>query len=125
MAITYNWSLGHISAKKAFTDKNGNFRENVIKSVELIFTGVHKYIQEIDGEEQEKETIQSKGIVVDFNIIDLSSFQDYTELNKEIVFNWAFSRLTDREKLSTENAVKMMLNDYKSESNLIKIEIND
>jgi hypothetical protein len=125
MAATYNWSVGFINAKKAFTDKHGNFRENVIKSVELIFTGIDKYIEEVDGEEKEKERKESKSVVVNFELFDLSSFQDYTELNKETILIWALDKINPMEKLDTENFVKNLFKEFNFESNLINIEIND
>jgi hypothetical protein len=125
MAATYNWSVGFINAKKAFTDKYGNFRENVIKSVELIYTGADTYIEEVDGEEQEKERKESKSVIVNFELFDLSSFQDYTELNKETILNWALDKINPMEKLDTENFVKNLFKEFNFESNLINIEIND
>ncbi len=113
MAATYKWSLGFVSAKKAFTDKNGIERTNVIKSVQLIFEGV-------EGKRKE-----SKDTIVYFELIDLSSFQDYTELSKEIVLTWALEKLDDRDKVEIENFVKSLFGDYNPEFNLINIELND
>lgn len=120
MAATYNWELGFIIGKKAFTDKNGILRENVIKSVELIFKGKETYIQE----EEEKTREESKTIIVNFDLFDLSSFQDYTQLNKETILNWALSKTHPMEKASIENFVKGLF-ESNIESNLIQIQIND
>lgn len=120
MAATYNWELGFIVGKKAFTDKNGILRENVIKSVELIFKGEEIYIEE----EEEKTRKESKSIVVNFDLFDLSSFQDYTQINKETVLNWGLSKMHPMEKASIENFVKGLF-ETNEESNLIEIQIND
>ena len=113
MAAIYKWSVGNIVAKKSFTDKYGNLRENVIKSVQLIYEGV---------EEERKEY---KEIIVNFPLFDLSSFQDYTQLNKEIVLDWALNKLTQREKSEVESFVKGLFEESDTESNTINIEIDD
>lgn len=120
MAATYNWKLGIISGKKSFTDKNGIVRENVIKSVELTFEGVETVL--VDGKEQEKK--QSRSKVVFFDLFDLSLFQDYTQLDKETVLNWALNTMHPKEKKSIEDQVKIYF-EYDQESNSIQLEIND
>jgi hypothetical protein len=113
MAATYKWSVGKIFAKKSFTDKNGNLRENVIKSVELIYEGV---------EEERKE---SREIIVSFPLFDLSSFQDYTQLNKEVILDWSLNKLSQREKSDVEGFVKGLFEESNNESNITNIEIDD
>lgn len=121
MAATYRWFVDNIRAKKAFTDKHGNLRENVIKSVVLVFEGTDTYI----FEEEEKERKESKEIVVNFELFDLSSFQDYTQLSKEVVLDWALSKLSQREKADVEGFVKGLFEEPNAESNITNIEINE
>lgn len=119
MAAIYNWSTGLIHAKKEFTDKNGILRKNVIKSVELIYQGVEKVL--IDGKEEEKK--QSRSIVVNFDLIDLSLFQDSSELNNDIVLNWALNKLHPEERKAIEHYVELAFED--KNLNQIKIEFNE
>ena len=39
MEAVYNWSIKKILAKPVFTDKHGNVRENVLKTVVLEYKG--------------------------------------------------------------------------------------
>jgi hypothetical protein len=97
MKADYSWKIGEISGRKQFTDKNGNTRENVIKSVQVIFKG------EFNGRTEQITRI------VDFSLIDLSNFEDEKNLTNEIVLNWALAKISDLEKEHIEIAVKSKL----------------
>ena len=110
METVYNWKLGSIQAKKIFTDKFGNIRENVVKSVTLIFEG------------KKDEEVKSKSTQVIFNLIDLSDFKDASELNKEEVFEWAMEKLRPLEKASVEKNVKSQFGETE-ESSIFNLEL--
>lgn len=102
MQAVYNWKLGRIDAKKSFTDKFGNVRQNVIKLVELILVG------EKDGKKSERKTF------VSFSLIDLSEFKDASTLSKDDVLEWALEKINPKEKEYIEKMVKLELGDEES-----------
>lgn len=102
MEAVYNWKIGKIDAKKMFTDKFGNVRQNVIKSVELILVGKK------DDKEKEYKTN------VSFNLIDLSDFKDASLLSKEEVLEWALAKINPKEKQHIEKMVKLELGEEES-----------
>jgi|LakMenE01Jun11ns_1017448.scaffolds.fasta_scaffold9954363_2 hypothetical protein len=109
MQAVYNWKIGKIEAKKSFTDKFGNVRENVIKSVELIFVG--------EKEDDKKEYTTN----VSFNLIDLSDFKDASTLSKEEVLQWALVKINPKEKQYIEKIVKLQLNEEESKTLIIEL----
>lgn len=109
MQAVYNWKLGRIDAKKSFTDKFGNVRQNVIKSVELILIG------EKEGKEKEYKTN------VSFSLIDLSEFKDASTLSKDDVLQWALAKINPKEKEYIEKIVKLELGE--EESKTINLEL--
>jgi hypothetical protein len=111
MNVEYNWTLGDVHAKKEFTDKYGNKRNNVVKSVELIFKGK---IDELERKES---------VIVRFDLVDLSEFHELENINKDLLLSWALSKLHQKQKLDIENNIKSFFGEY--ESNIIKIELNE
>ena len=109
MQAVYNWNIGRIDAKKSFTDKFGNVRQNVIKSVELILVGKK------EGKEKEYKTI------VSFSLIDLSDFKDASTLSKDDVLEWALAKINPKEKEYIEKMVKLELGD--EEYNALNLEL--
>jgi hypothetical protein len=109
MQAVYNWELGKIEAKKSFTDKFGNVRQNVIKNVELTFVG------EKDDKKSEYKTI------VSFSLIDLSDFKDASTLSKDEVLQWALAKINPKEKEYVEKIVKLALGE--EESKTINLEL--
>lgn len=109
MQAVYNWKLGRIDAKKSFTDKFGNVRQNVIKNVELTFVG------EKDDKKSEYKTI------VSFSLIDLSDFKDISTLSKDEVLRWALVKINPKEKEYIEKMVKLELGE--EESKTINLEL--
>jgi hypothetical protein len=113
MAVEYKWTLGSVQGKREFTDKNGNKRNNVIKSVELVFQG---------KKEGEDAVIKESALVV-FDLVDLTSFEEVEDLTQEIILNWALNKLHPKQKIDIENNIKSHFGEH--ESNLIQIEINE
>lgn len=113
MNATYKWVLESITAKKVFTDKNNNVRENVIRDVLISFVGKM-------GEKEEKQDT-----LVKFDITTLDNFKSVDDLTKEEVLSWALSKLNYKEKERIEKLIMSKFGDIEDESNLIKIFIND
>ena len=111
MSANYTWYIDKISAKKEFTDKNGNKRNNVIKSVELAFKG-----------EREGGNPFIKKTVVNFDLIDLSLFEDIESVTNQMVLDWALSKINPKQKEAIEKSVRVMLGE--EEVNEIKVELN-
>jgi hypothetical protein len=109
MQAVYNWKIGRVEAKKSFTDKFGNVRENVIKSVELILV----------GEKGNNKKEYSTNIV--FSLIDLSDFKDASTISKEEVLQWALEKIDLKEKQYIERIVKLQLNEEESKTLTIEL----
>lgn len=109
MQAVYNWKLGRIEAKKSFTDKFGNVRQNVIKNVELTLVGKK-------GEEEKEYTSN-----VAFSLIDLSDFKDASTLSRDEVLQWALLKIDAKEKEHIEKMVKLALGE--EESKIINLEL--
>lgn len=109
MQAVYNWKIGKIEAKKSFTDKFGNVRQNVIKSVDLILVG------EKGNDKKEYSTR------IDFSLIDLSDFKDLSTLSKEEVLQWALAKINPKEKQYIERIVKLQLNEEESKTLTIEL----
>lgn len=112
MAATYKWSIKSILAKPIFTDKNGNTRENVIKSVVLRYSG------ELDGKEAHQD------VSVNLSIIDLTNFKDHSTLTEDQVIQWALSKVSDREKLHAEALVKSSFEELSINNNTVEIKLS-
>lgn len=113
MSVEYKWVLGQVQGKKEFTDKNGNKRNNVIKSVEVIFEGKR---------EGEIDSFKESALVV-FDLVNLDDFVDSENLSKETVLNWALDKMPPKQKIDIENNIKSIFGEY--ESNLIQIQIDE
>ena len=109
MQAVYNWKLGKIEAKKSFTDKFGNVRQNVIKNIELTFIGEK-------GDEKKEYTTN-----VSFSLIDLSDFKDASTLSRDEVLQWALVKINPKEKEYVEKIVKLALGE--EESKTINLEL--
>lgn len=109
MQAVYNWELGKIEAKKSFTDKFGNVRQNVIKNVELTFIG--------EKNDEKKEYTTN----VSFSLIDLSDFKDASTLSRDEVLQWALAKINPKEKEYVEKIVKLALGE--EESKTINLEL--
>lgn len=113
MAATYSWGIESIDARKTFTDKYGNIRDNVIKTVVLAYT----------GKEGKDELTERVG--VHFNITDLSVFKPVDEITNQEVLQWALNKLHPKEKNRIEKFVKSRFENIDSGENIINIVIND
>lgn len=113
MAAVYSWSIESIDAKKVFTDKYGNVRENVIKNVLLAYTGK-------EGTREEKERAN-----VSFSIIDLTVFKPVDNITNQEVLQWAVNKLHPKEKERIEKFVKSKFGDVESDENMTQIIINE
>jgi hypothetical protein len=113
MAAVYNWSIESIDARKVFTDKHGNIRQNVIKTVILAYTGK-------EGDREEKERT-----IVNFSIVDLSVFKPVDEVTNQEVLQWALNKLHPKEKVRMEKFVQSKFEDLGDPENIINIVIND
>lgn len=109
MQAVYNWKLGRVDAKKSFTDKFGNVRQNVIKNVELTFIG--------EKNDEKKEYTTN----VSFSLIDLSDFKDASTLSRDEVLQWALAKINPKEKEYVEKIVKLALGE--EESKTINLEL--
>lgn len=118
MIATYTWKIEQIIAKKIFTDKNNNVRENVIKDIRISYVG--KYTQENGKDEEKKETI-----TVSLNIFNLSTFKPIEDLSEEEILTFALNELNPKEKERIEKSVITQCGDLEEESNLITIILND
>jgi len=118
MKATYSWVIEQIVAKKVFTDKNNNIRENVIKDIRLSY--VDKFIDE-NGKDSEKK----ESTTVSLDIINLSNFKPLNDLSKEDILSFALNKLNPKEKERIEKSVMYSVGDLEDESNLITIILND
>jgi len=109
MQAVYSWSIGKIEAKKSFTDKFGNIRQNVIKTVELILTG------------EKNDDIKEYKTRIDFSLIDLSDFKDASTLSKDEILQWALAKINPKEKEYIERIVKLQLNEEESKTLIIEL----
>ena len=94
MQVTYNWVIDTINAKKSFTDKYGNLRENAIKSVRLFYVGKQ-------GDREEKASV-----MVNFKLIDLRDFKSVDEITKEELLIWCLNTMHPKEKEGIERSVR-------------------
>lgn len=113
MAAAYNWSVESVDARKTFTDKNGNVRENAIKNVALVYTGK-------DGDREEKERT-----TVNFSLVDLSVFKPIEEITNQEVLQWALNKLHPKEKDRIEKSMKSRFENTDDASNMVNIVLND
>lgn len=97
MEATYKWEVEAVIAKPTFKDKHNNIRQNVVKTVNLIYKG-----------EKGTET-RSVRKIINFNITDLSTFTDASLLTKEQILEWCFNEMNPKEKLLIENQVHHQL----------------
>lgn len=111
MEAVYNWSIKKILAKPVFTDKHGNMRENVLKTVVLEYKGTK-------GEE-----VLTEDVTVVFSLIDLSSFTDHTQLTSEQVLEWAHANMRPSEKERTEEALQRKLERTPVENSMVEISL--
>lgn len=110
----YNWNIERITAKKIFTDKNNNVRENVIKDVLISYIG--KYTEDNGKLEEKKETVN-----VSLNITNLSTFKPIEDLSKDDILTFALNELNPKEKERIEKSVMFRCGDIEDESNLINL----
>jgi len=113
MSVEYRWKLGQVNGKREFTDKNGNKRSQVIKSVEVIFEGKR---------EGEDTSIKESALVI-FDLVNLDDFVESENLSQETVLNWALEKMFPKQKIDIENNIKSIFGEY--ESNLIQIQIDE
>lgn len=113
MAAVYNWSVESVDARKVFTDKYGNVRQNAIKSVALVYTGK-------DGDREEKERTS-----VSFSLVDLSSFKPIDEITNQEILQWALNKLHPKERNRIEKYMKSRFENVDDESNMVNIVINE
>lgn len=110
MEVNYKWKLGNVSVKKHFTDINGNVRTNAIKTAEVIYEGVYNNVS------------KKESTVVTFSLVDLSDFLNIDEINKELILNWAMSKMHPKEKEYIEKKVKSQFNDNTDVNNIVLFE---
>ena len=118
MKATYSWVIEQVIAKKVFTDKNSNVRENVIKDIHISYIGT---LTEEDGQKIEKKERAN----VSLDLFNLSDFIPIEELSKNDILNFALNKLNPREKERIEKSVMNKFGDLEEESNLITIILND
>lgn len=118
MKATYKWIIEHIFAKKVFTDKNNNIRENVIKEVILSYVG--KFTEE-NGKEDEYKI----KVTVRLDLFKLDNFTPIEELSKNDILNIALGKLNPKEKERIEKSVMYRFGDLEQESNLISLILKD
>lgn len=107
METTYKWEIKEVSGKPTFTDKHGNVRENVLKKVYLQYVGQR-------GDETAKADL-----IVNFDLTDLSTFTDYTQLTAEDVIQLALSVRHPMEIKNIEESVKVRFGDDANENNVV------
>lgn len=113
MVVVYNWSIESVDARKTFTDKHGNVRQNVIKNVVLVYTGKNG-----DREEKEKTNIS-------FSLVDLTIFKPVEEVTNQEVLQWSLNKLHPKEKDRIEKSIKSKFENIDSPDNMINIVLND
>lgn len=118
MKATYSWIIEQVIAKKVFTDKNNNVRENVIKDIHISYIGT---LTEEDGRKIEKKESTS----VSLDLFNLSDFKPIEELSKGDILKFALDKLNSKEKERIEKLVMYEFEDINEESNLITIILND
>jgi len=118
MKATYSWVIENVLAKKVFTDKNGNVRENVIKDIRISYIGTLI-------EEGEKKIEKKESTNVSLDLFNLSEFKPIEELSKEDILKFALDNLNPKEKERIEKSVMYKTGDLDEESNLITIILND
>lgn len=118
MKATYSWVIEQVIAKKVFTDKNSNVRENVIKDIHISYIGT---LTEEDGQKIEKKERAN----VSLDLFNLSDFKPIEELSKNDILNFALNKLNPKEKERIEKLVMYQFGDIDEESNLITIILND
>lgn len=112
MDSTYKWEIQSVIAKPRFTDKHGNIRQNVVKTVVLAYTG------------EKGKQIKSEKKIVNFDITDLASFTSADLLTKEQILEWCFNKINPKEKEIIERAVRMQLDNVPlEEDSVILLEI--
>jgi hypothetical protein len=102
----YKWDIQNVKGKPAFEDKNGVVRENVIQSYDLVFIG-EKEISNPENPEEKKIIEHKDKYTIFFDISDLSSFQDYSTITKDKLFDWGFEKIGPKLKTDIENSVKI------------------
>jgi len=110
MEATYKWELKQVLGKPIFTDKNGNIRENVLKVVHL------EYVGTLD------DKVEKVPLIVHFNVTDLSSFTDYSQLSKEDVIQMALSVRHPKEIEALENEAKQKLEKNSFDNSFVTFE---
>jgi hypothetical protein len=110
MEATYKWELKNVTGKPVFTDKFGNVRENVIKTVIL------EYVGQL-GDKTEKQEL-----VVDFSLADLSSFVEQSTLSANDVIQMALSYRPAGQIESIETIVKNKFFEDNSPSSFVTFE---
>jgi hypothetical protein len=107
MDTVYKWEVQSVAAKPSFKDKHGNIRQNVVKTVNLTYT----------GKKGNQTKFQKK--TVNFNITDLTNFTNADLLTKEQVLEWCFNKMGPKEKELTEREVRMQLDNVPLEEDSI------
>lgn len=108
MQATYNWKIDRVLAKPVFTDKHGNVRNNVLKTVFLTY----------EGSIRDKSYKVNHSVHLD--IIDLTNFVDHTGLTEQQVIDMALASMSDKERLAVESRVKNVI-EGNNESSLVEI----
>lgn len=103
MEPVYKWKIKSVTGRPVFTDKFGNVRENVIKTVIL------EYIGELEDKTEKEE------LIVNFNLEDLSNFLDHTSLTSDDVIQMA---LNSRPALQIESIESFVKNKFGNNNNL-------
>lgn len=118
MKATYSWVIEQVLAKKSFTDKNNNVRENVIKDIRISYIGT--FTEESGEKIENKESTN-----VSLDLFNLSDFKPIEELSKDDILKFALDNLNPKEKERIEKYVMNKFGDLEEESNIITIILND
>lgn len=100
MEPVYKWKIKSVIGRPVFTDKFGNVRENVIKTVVL------EYVGELE------DRIEKEEFTVNFKLEDLSNFLDHTSLTSDDVIQMAVNSRPTPEVQAVEDSVKIKFGNY-------------
>ena len=94
MEPTFKWELRSVYCKPAFTDKYGNLRTDVIKTINLAYVGTL--------DDKVEETI----LTATLSLIDLSDFTVITDFTNQQIIDMALNSKNPKEIEQVENSVK-------------------
>jgi hypothetical protein len=94
MEPTFKWEIKSVFCRPTFTDKYGNLRTDVIKTVVLVYIG-------IQGKKKEEYPLNAS-----LSLIDLSNFVDKNDLSNEQILEMALSSQSPKQIEYIETLIK-------------------